>query len=108
MLATWRNNHEPEWAAAEVDCGREAADRAGRPAGRGGSRRTMSPRGDQPHAVLRLEEATAVVGDQGVRRPGGQAQRVRGAEGSGAAADEGRGRGDHRGELGAKKRALGL
>src|SRR5579859_125514 len=108
MLSTWRNNHESERAAAEVDCGGQAADRVGGHAGRRRSRRAVSPRGHQPHAVLRLEEATVVVGGQGVRRAGGQAQRLRGAQGGGAATHEGRGRGDHGGEPGAKKGALGL
>src|SRR5262249_32236409 len=63
---------------------------------------------DPPDAVLRLEEATAVVGRQGLRRPRGPAERPRGAAGDRESAAEGRRGGDHGGEPGAKKKALGL
>ena len=75
----------------------------------GGDQRAVPPRGDQPDAVLRLEEAAADVGGEGVRRrPGVEAVGARAAAGVGAASGEGRDRGDHGGEPGPKKRALGL
>src|SRR5216683_2762919 len=88
--------------------GREAADRVGRDAAERGSVGAVPAGRDQSDAVLRLEKATAVLGDAGFRCCRRQAQCLGGEEGGGAAADERRGGGDHRGEPGAKKRALGL
>ena len=68
----------------------------------------MSSGGDQPDDVLHLEEEAAVVGEPGVRREGEEAGRGTGAYGAGAGEDEGRDRGDHGGEPGAKKNAFGL
>src|SRR5436309_256497 len=100
---------EREWEASPVDGGGEAADRASRPERHDRDQRTVSSRGDQPHAVLRLEEATAEFSEQGLRR-----RRIRQAERAGGAVeyrqrpDEVGDRRDHSGEPGAKKRALGL
>ena len=75
----------------------------------GGDQRAVPPGGDQPDAVLRLEEAAADFGGEGVRRrPGVEAVGARAAHGVGAASGEGRDRGDHGREPGPKKRALGL
>src|SRR6266404_4745672 len=100
---------EREWEASAVDGGGDAAGGGGGPGRHDGDQGTVSPRGDQPHAVLRLEEATAECSEQGLRRRRiGQAERAGGATEQRQRPDEVGDRGDHGGEPGAKKRALGL
>src|SRR5271166_2210127 len=68
----------------------------------------MPSRRDQPQSLLPVEEATAFVGGEGFRREGRSRECCGGEEGSGAATSEGSGGGDHGGEPGSKKGALGL
>src|SRR6185437_16463118 len=71
--------------------------------------RVVPSGGYQSDAVLRLEETVDVVGGEGVcRRSGVKAVGEGAAAGDGPAAGEGCDRGDHGGEPGTKKRALGL
>jgi len=68
---------------------------------------SSAPGRDQSDAVLRVEEATVVVGDQGVRRSGTVSGAPRRRRRKRSCGDEGRGGGDHSGEPGAKKRLWG-
>src|SRR5262245_48638707 len=92
-----------------MDGGGQATDRDGGDAGRGGRGRAVPSRGDQPDAVLRVEKATAVFGEQDLReRPPAEDARRRRAQGGADPANGTGDRRDYRGESGAKKRALGL
>src|SRR5580704_15954709 len=102
-----RKDHESR-QAEEVDGHGEDADRDGGHADQRGCGRAVPSRGYQPDTVLRMEEATAVLGKQGIRRSAAETVRHRGSQGGEDPAPGESDCGDHVGEPGAKKRALGL
>src|ERR1700676_84264 len=108
MMTTWRTSDEQKWEATPMAAVGEAADRLGRDAGRRRGLRPLSPRGAQPRAVLRLEEAAFGFGSPHLRGPERPARCPGATPGAGAPAAQECDRRDHRREPRPKKGALGL
>ena len=105
---TRRETQDERKRQAEVVGGGEAADRVGRDEPERDGVGLVPSRGDQSESILSVEEATVDLGVEDIRCEGGSCERGGGEEVGGIATVEGRGGGDHDGEPGAKKRALGL
>src|SRR5215467_13582669 len=108
MMTTWRTSDEWKWEATPMASGGETADRLGRDAGGRRGLRPLSPRGAQPRAVLRLEEAALGRGSPHLRGPERPARCPGAAPRAGSPAAQERDRRDHRREPRSKKGALGL
>src|SRR4051794_12222627 len=108
MMMTWRTSDERKWEATPMASVGEAADRLGRDAGRRRGLRPLSPRGAQPRAVLRLEEAALGLASPHLRGPERPARCPGATPGVRGPAAQERDRRDHRREPRPKKGALGL